>query len=68
MNSVSVWFRSSPSLALGVMSYVSPYPALHHCPTLHEGMHFVAASDTEVATRLSTLWAVVSLAARSILR
>jgi hypothetical protein len=29
-------------------------------------MHFVAAQHTEVATQLSALWAVVSLAAQSI--
>jgi hypothetical protein len=34
---------------------------------LHEGMHFVVAQQTEVATQLSTLRAVVSLAAQSIL-
>jgi hypothetical protein len=34
---------------------------------LHKGMHFAAAQHTEVATRLSALWAVVSLAAQSIL-
>jgi hypothetical protein len=35
---------------------------------LHEGMHFAAAPHTEVAMRLSALWAVVSLATQSILR
>jgi hypothetical protein len=34
---------------------------------LHKGMHFAAAQHTEVATWLSALWAVVSLAAQSIL-
>jgi hypothetical protein len=34
---------------------------------LHEGMRFVVAQHTEVATLLSTLWAVVSLPAQSIL-
>jgi hypothetical protein len=34
---------------------------------LHEGMHFVVSQHTEVATWLSALWAVVSLAALSIL-
>jgi hypothetical protein len=31
-------------------------------------MHFVVAQHTRVATRLSVLWAAVSLAAQSILR
>jgi hypothetical protein len=30
---------------------------------LHEGMHFVVTQHTEVATWLSALWMVVSLAA-----
>jgi hypothetical protein len=36
-------------------------------PPLHEGMGFAAAHHTEVAMRLSVLWAAVSLAAQSIL-
>jgi hypothetical protein len=34
---------------------------------LNEGMRFAAAQHTEVASRFSTLWAAVSLAAQSIL-
>jgi hypothetical protein len=34
---------------------------------LHEGMHFMVAQHTEVATRLSALWAAVPLATQSIL-
>jgi hypothetical protein len=30
---------------------------------LHKGMHFVVTQHTEVAMRLSMLWAAVSLAA-----
>jgi hypothetical protein len=33
---------------------------------LHEGMHFAVAQHPEVATRLSALWVVVSLASQSI--
>jgi hypothetical protein len=36
-------------------------------PPLHEGLHFVVAQHTKVATRLSVLWVAVSLAAQSIL-
>jgi hypothetical protein len=34
---------------------------------MHEGMRLAAAHHTEVAMRLSTLWAVVSLVAQYIL-
>jgi hypothetical protein len=34
--------------------------------SIHERMHFVVAQPTEVATRLSALWAVVSVATQSI--
>jgi hypothetical protein len=35
-------------------------------PPLHEGMRFAVAQHTEVAMRLSVLWAAVSLASESI--
>jgi hypothetical protein len=35
--------------------------------SLHEGMQFAVAHHTKVAIRLSTLWAVVSLAVQFIL-